>query len=99
MKRLYKRLLERNQHDRSRSPSFLEFHGFCRAQICNVALVILFVTASDLCTLFFPVSGGPDFNGVTEEYGCWRRGLLPAVRGAADVTRRDDGDVLTHFAF
>lgn len=53
MKRLYKRLLERNQHDRSRSPSFLEFHGFCRAQICNVALVILFVTASDLCTLFF----------------------------------------------
>lgn len=48
---------------------------------------------------FFPVSGGPDFNGVTEEYGCWRRGLLPAVRGAADVTRRDDGDVLTHFAF
>lgn len=51
-----------------------------------------------LPVFFFPVSGGPDFNGVAEEYGCWRRLLLPAVCGAADVTRRDDGNVLTHFA-
>lgn len=45
------------------------------------------------------VSGGPDFNGVTEEYGCCRRRLLPAVCRAAAVPGRDDGVVLKHFFF
>lgn len=54
--------------------------------------------ACNICFLIHLVSGGPDFNGVTEEYGCRRRRLLPAVCGAADVTGGDDGNVMTHFA-
>lgn len=75
---------KQNQLDTSHCSSFLKFHGFCQAQICHLTNAF-----------FLPLSGGPDFNGVTEEYGCWRRRLLPAVCGAADVTRRDDGAVLT----
>lgn len=80
-----------NQLDTTHCSSFLQFHGFCQAQTCQLARVILVIASA----LF--VSGGPDFNGVTEEHGCWRRRLLPAVCGAADVIGRDDGDVLTRF--
>lgn len=88
-----------NQRDASHCSSLLEFHGLCRAQIHHPAHVTL-VIVSDFCFLFcffffLSASGGPHFNGATEEYGCCRRRLLSAVRGAADVAGRDDGDVLT----
>lgn len=40
-------------------------------------------------------AGGPDLHGVIEKHGCCRWRLLPAVCGTADVTGRDDGNVLT----
>lgn len=64
---------------------------------CNLAPVTL-VCASNICMLIHLVSGVPDFNGATEEYRCRRRRLLPAVRGAADVTGGDDGNGMTVFA-
>lgn len=63
---------------------------------CNLAAVTL-VIASNICIPIHLVSGGPDFNGATEEFGCRRRRLLPEFCGAADVTGGDDGNGVTHF--
>lgn len=63
----------------------------------NLAPVTL-VIVSNICMPIHLVSGGPDFNGATEEYGCRRRRLLPEFCGAADVTGGDDGNGVTVFA-
>lgn len=70
---------------------------FVNLKSCSLAPVTL-VMACNICMPIHLVSGGPDFNGATEEYRCqWRR-LLPEFCGAADVTGGDDGNGVTVFA-
>lgn len=78
------------------APAFLIFTASVELQftISLMSFLSLCLTSAS-CSVLLSASGGAHFNGATEEYGCCRRRLLPAVRGAADVARRDDGDVLT----
>lgn len=71
-----------------------------RVSLLDLSLISLLPSSSNASPLhsawlplliYFLRSGVPDFDGVTQEHGCWKRRLFPEVCGAADVPGGDDG--------